>query len=882
MALAYRGYYAFIKNPLKNSKGQNTSSVFVFLSAMLKIIREEKAENLVVVFDADKETFRHKMYKAYKANRPPMPDELKSQIPLILRLLETMNITMIRMPGIEADDIIGTLAMQAAEQGNTAFILSKDKDFAQLIGKNIILIDPKMQEEKTIYIKEKHIREKFGVPPEKMVDYLALVGDASDNIPGVAKIGPKTASELLNTHGNLDAIYTSLDKITKKAVKKNLEENRENAYLSRKLVSLKTDIDIKEKSFEVGQLEGQAYIDFLKEMEFKGFLRQAPAGSPKKEKAVKYQVVNDKKTLKALQAHSLGAACLAVDTETDSLDVYQANLIGLSLSFKAGEAFYIPVAHRAGKNIDSKDFKAALSSILANKKSVKTGHNLKFDLFILKKHGFKVHGPLFDTMVAAYLLNPGTRQHNLDFCALDCFSYQMQPITALIGEKKKDQISFDLVDIDSACFYSCEDADYTLRLKMEYEKRLKAKKLNKLFWDIEMPLLEVLLDMEESGIKIDTPFLKELALEYEKVLSALHKQITGEAGEEFNINSPKQLSEILFNKLGIKPIKKIKTGYSTDSEVLETLAKDHKLPQLILNHRQYTKLKSTYVDALPVEADRNHLIHTSFNQTITATGRLSSSKPNLQNIPVRTETGREIRKAFIPRKRENLLISADYSQIELRVLAHISNEKTLIEAFLNDDDIHKRTASLVFNIMPALVSSQQRSMAKTVNFGIVYGQSAFGLSQQLHIPQKEAKKFIDNYFQSYPGIRKYMDTSMAFAKENGFVETLYGRRRYLPEINSDNRAMRGFAERTAINTPIQGTAADLIKIAMIRINKKIRENIIKAALLLQVHDELIFEVDKKEAEGALTQIKREMEGVAKLKVPLKVDVGKGRNWLEAH
>lgn len=883
MGLVYRGHYAFIRNPLKNSTGLNVSAVYSFLMSLLKLIEEEKAEHLAVVFDTDRATFRREIYQDYKAHRPPMPDELKAQMPYVMRLLSAMNIPVLQQAGVEADDIIGTLAIRTAKSNGKAFILSKDKDFSQLVSENIILIDPKMQGEKTLYYGPEEVKEKFGVGPDKIIEYLSLVGDASDNVPGVAKVGPKTACELIRKFSTLENLYASLDQIPQKGLKKNLEENQENAFLSRRLVTIKTDVEIPESTFGFGPIDTDAYRDLLKELEFTTLLKNLGSGHKQPDaRPHDYRIILTPEDLKAFTDRAEATGYLALDTETTGVDAHNAALVGISLSITETEAVYLPLGHESGSNLDSGSLQQHLKPLLESADILKIGHNLKFDLLILKRHGLQVKGPCFDTMIAAYVLNPGIRQYGLDALALDRFSFHMQPITELIGDKKKDQIPFSKVEIAKAADYSCADADYTLRLKHCFERELKDKSLDKLFHEIEMPLMQVLLVMEENGIRIDIPMLKELSLEYDKTLYALQQEIIEKAGREFNLNSPKQLQEILFTDLKIKPLKKLKTGYSTDSDVLEALAAEHEIPRLILVHRKFSKLKSTYVDALPETADAEGLVHTSFNQTVAATGRLSSSGPNLQNIPVRSEEGRELRKVFIPRKSGRVLVSADYSQIELRVLAHVTGEEALIEAFLQDEDVHRKTASLIFSVMPALVTDEQRAIAKTVNFGIVYGQGAFGLAQQIHVPAREARDFIDNYFLTYPKIKLYMDSTIASAKEKKYVETLYGRRRYLPEIDSDNHAVRAFAERTAINTPIQGTAADLIKIAMNRLQQRIDSGALPALLLLQVHDELVLETDEANGERVLAAVKEEMEGAAQLRVPLKVEAGLGKNWLEAH
>ncbi|MBL8028985.1 MAG: DNA polymerase I, partial [Fibrobacteres bacterium] len=875
MALAYRGHFAFIRNPLKNSKGFPTSALYSFLSVLRHFIDNEKAAEIAVVFDTDRETFRKEIYAEYKAHRPPMPDELKIQIPEIMKLLQLMRIPVLSMPGVEADDIIGTLAVKHAAAGGKAYIVSKDKDFGQLVNDNILLIDPKVQAGAVARIGADGVKEKFGVPPDRIIDYLALLGDASDNVPGVPRVGEKTAVELISKFGSLDDLYARLDEVEKKGLKKALEENKENAYLSRTLVTIKTDVELAQTEFPYGPEDGENYAAYLKEMDFNQFFKSSVAVQKKSAPAVEYRTIRTHIELSEYLNSISSAAAVGIDTETDGLDPLSAPLAGISLSAEEGKAVYIPVSHVEADNCPIESVRELLLPFLNRKDIVKAGHNLKFDLAVLNKHNLRIEPPFFDTMIAGYLLNPGSRQLGLDDLVLARYDIAMQQITELIGEKKAQQILFSQVPVASATPYAAADADMALRLMKAMKPELDSSGLAGLFLDVEMPLMTVLLSMEELGIKVDKPFLEQLSNDYDQKLIELQRDIFKEADAEFNLNSPKQLQEILFVKLGIKPTKKNKTGFSTDAEVLEELASQHPVPRLIMQHRKYQKLKSTYVDALPLWADKNDRVHSSFNQAIAATGRLSSSEPNLQNIPIRTDEGRELRKVFIPASDDHVLVSGDYSQIELRVLAHVANEKVLIEAFHEGEDIHKKTAALVFGMIPSMVTAEQRAMAKTVNFGIIYGQGAFSLSQQLGIARGEAQRFIDGYFATYPAIRTYMDNMIKFGRENGYVETVFKRRRPLPDILSKNHQDASFAERIAINTPIQGTAADLIKIAMVRIQKKIDSGLLKASLLLQVHDELVLECRKEDAETVTSIVKYEMEHAAELKVPLKVDIGSG-------
>jgi DNA polymerase-1 len=881
-ALAYRSYFAFIRNPLINSKGENTSAVFGFTNSLLKILKENNPDYMAVVFDTKAPTFRHEIYEEYKSTRAKMPPEMAEQLPRVREVTEAMNLPILEIDGYEADDLMGTLAQRAKDKGMDVILVTGDKDFLQLVDEHIKVLNPKRGGEEPELLDEKGVEEKFGVPPEKVIEVLALMGDASDNVPGIPGIGEKTALGLIAEFGTLENVLKNAEKVKKKNVQKGLKEHADLARLSKKLVTI--DIKVPYK-LEFSQLKRKDFhsprlLALFKELEFTRLLQEI---SPtQKEEKVDYRIVNSEKELKKLVAELKEAGEFALDTETTDLNPIDADLVGLSLSIKEKEAYYIPVGHADKEgNLDLSLMMENLKGILEDEKVKKTGHNLKYDLQVLRRSGIRLEGIGFDTMVASYLLDPSYRQHNLNYLALEHFEHSMIPITDLIGSGKK-QKSFAEVSIEDACKYSCEDVDFTLRLKKIFSPKLSQFSLEELFSKVELPLIEVLAEMEMVGVSIDTAFLGKLSKQAEGQLEGLTSQIYKLAGREFNINSPQQLSQVMFEDLKLPSVRKTakKTGFSTDIGVLEILAKEHPLPALLLEFRQLSKLKSTYIDALPKLVNkRTGRIHTSFNQAVTATGRLSSSDPNLQNIPIRTDLGKQIRKAFIPRDKNFVILSADYSQVELRILAHFSQDRTLVESFRKGEDIHNRTASEVYGVKIDEVTSEQRGIAKTTNFAIIYGVSAYGLSQQTDMTVQEAAVFIDVYFKRYPQVREYIDKTIELTREQGFVTTLLGRRRYIPEINSSNRQKREFAERTAVNTPIQGSAADLIKVVMIDIHRDLEKR--KSKMLLQVHDELVFEVHKDELNQIKGMVKDKMENTVKLDVPIKADIGIGKNWLEA-
>jgi len=884
-AVAYRSYFAMIRNPLINSRGENTGAVFGFVNSLTKIIRDFRPDYIAAVFDTPAPTFRHKMYEEYKSTRAKTPFELVEQLPWIDQAIEGFNIATIRIDGYEADDIIGTLSIKASAAGYEVLMFTGDKDFYQLVTDKIRILHPK----DFSIIDPAGVEEKFGVLPEKVIDVLALMGDASDNIPGVPGIGPKTAVSLVREYGDLERVLEKGPRARKGKVAQMLALNKEQARLSHNLATIKTDcpIEFDPESLRLKEPLNLKLAELFQRLEFKNLMEkyahpeaESLFKSKTGEPTADYITLTGLPDLDTLLTEIDKRGEVAIDTETTSLNALKAKLVGISLSFKEASACYIPVGHAHGKNLPLSDVLERLAGLFRSNVKI-IGQNMKYDRQVFKNHGVDPGRPYFDTMVAAYLINPGSRGYNLDSMALERFKYKMMPITDLIGSGK-EQKSFAQVDIARATFYSCEDADFTYRLKNVFEPELKELLLDKLFHEIEMPLIAVLGDMEEAGVKIDTEYLRQLSGDYGEELSRIENSIYEEAGERFNINSPQQVARVLFDKLNLRSTRRTTKGgaRSTSVDILEKLAAIHPVPRMMLDYRQLVKLKSTYIDALPALIDpETSRVHTSFNQTIAVTGRLSSSDPNLQNIPIRTEEGRRIRRAFIPADNDYRILSADYSQVELRIMAHFADDKTMIESFMSGEDIHRRTAAEVFGVKIEDVTNEQRRAAKTANFAIIYGVSAYGLSQQSELSLNASKDFIDIYFERYPGIKKYMEDIKNFAREKGYVSTLFDRRRYLPDITAKSAQARQFAERTAINTPIQGTAADMIKIAMIRISDSIKG--FKSKMVLQVYDELVFDAHKDELENLKKTVRIEMEGAVKLKVPIKVDMAIGENWLEA-
>lgn len=916
-ALIFRSYYAFISNPMRNSKGKNTSTAFGFTITLDDVLKNQNPSHIAVAFDPSGPTFRNDLFPAYKANRQETPEDIKAAVPYIKKIVEAYNIPVIESAGYEADDVIGTLAKQAEKEGFKVYMMTPDKDYNQLVSENIVLFKPRKSGNDSEIIDSNAICSKFGIQdPAQFIDILALWGDSSDNIPGVPGIGEKTAIKLISEFGSLDNVYNNLDKFKGKQLE-NLVNFKEQAYLSKDLVTIRLDVPvtfhaetyIKEPSnpeklreiFE--ELEFKTLLNRIPGREssspaqtqtstespgqgnlFSGFSQETPSHStfdnlssiPKN-----YSLRNDEKSIQNLSMLLNEAKAFSFDTETTDLDIFAANIVGISFSMKAHEGFYIPLSQNYDEAVKRLSL---LKKPLENKSILKVAQNLKFDMRILKKYGIEVAGELFDTMIAHYLLRP-EQKHNLNILSENYLNYSPVKIEELIGEKGRNQGNMKDVALDKIADYAAEDADLAFQLYEKFSPELDKEGLTELSEKIEMPLIGVLAEMEHNGIKLDIPSLEEFRIELVKDILESEEKIFRLAGTDFNIQSPKQLGEILFDRLKIDPdAKKTKTKqYSTSEDVLVRLTDKHEIVSEVLTYRGLKKLLSTYVDALPklIEPTTGK-IHTSFNQTVAATGRLSSNNPNLQNIPIREERGREIRKSFIPDNPENIFLSADYSQIELRLMAHLSKDENMIEAFLQGEDIHTATAAKIYKTEVANVSREMRSRAKTANFGIIYGISAFGLAQRLNISRTDAKELIDNYFETFPGVKAYMDTSIKMARDAGHVVTMLGRKRYLPDINSRNQTLRGMAERNAINAPIQGSAADIIKIAMIELNRKIKEAGMASKMILQVHDELVFDMKVSEQADLLKMVKTEMENAIKLSVPLIVDMGTGSNWFEAH
>ena len=876
-AYFYRAYHAVA--PLTTANGLPTHAAYGFTNILLRVIREKSPEFLAVAFDAKGPNFRHEMYSDYKANRPPMPDDLAVQIPYIKKIVEAHNILTMEEQGVEADDLIASAARKLAAAGYKVVVVSGDKDLLQLVGDDITFWEPM----KDVVMDSEGVKKKYNVYPDRLLDFFALMGDKSDNIPGVPGIGPKSAEKLINEFGSLENLYENFDSIKKSKMKENLAIHKDDAFLSRELIDLKEDLDIPldEKDYRLPGPDTDKLKELYTELEFTRLLKaEIPVEAVSTEG---FLLVQTDEELAGLVQVLQKADLMVLDTETSDLDPLSAELVGLSICVDPGQAFYIPMGHRdeEGKLLSGQLAKEVvlktLQPYLEDEKLPKLGHNLKFDYAILKMQGggVSVKGPLWDTMIAAYLLDPGRRTFKLDDLCREILDLKLTAFSEVTeGDKRSD--SFVFIGLEDAKNYSCEDVYGACLLWEEFKPKLKKQKLWSLFADLEIPLVPILAEMELAGIKLDTHLLKELSEEFGAKLTELEKEIHKLAGEEFNINSPKQLGEILFDKLKLPHGRKTKTGYSTDVKVLEKLS-FHELPQAVLIHRTLSKLQSTYVEKLAsLVHQTTGRVHTSFNQTVTATGRLSSSSPNLQNIQIRTEEGQRIRQAFIPEK-GHVFIAGDYSQIDLRVLAHYSQDKALLDAFRSGQDIHNQTAAEIFFVSPMLITPQMRRVAKTINFGIVYGMSSFGLAGQLNLSRKEAQTFIDRYFKHYAGVQQFMEDIVKQAREDLHVTTLLNRIRLLPDINSSNRTRREFAERTAINTPIQGTAADIIKLAMIKVEQELAKTELKAKMLLQIHDELVFEVPENEVDQTEKLVKDCMESVMKLDVPLVVNISVGKN-----
>ena len=884
----FRAFYG-IRQMLTNSAGLPTNALYGFTTMLSRVVRDEAPDYLAVVFDSKAKTFRHDLYPDYKANRDIPPEELAQQFPYFEPLVEAFNIATLRQDGFEADDIIGTMAKKGEAAGMAVTIVSGDKDMMQLITPHVHMLDT-MKDKR---FEKAEVIEKFGVPPEQVIEVMGLMGDSSDHIPGVKGVGPKTATELIQKYGSIEELYKNIDDIEKAKLKEKLETDKDNALLSRQLVTIDTEmkLDCKVEDLKVKEPDTDKLRAMFTELGFKSLLENLPEGSgegvaeqPATSKVeTHYETIMDVKSLDALVKKLKKAKEFALDLETTSKHPARAEMVGISFSWAEGEACYIPVSHRylgVPEQLDKQKVVEALKPLLEDAKLKKFGHNIKYDLIVLANEGVALKGVTFDSMLASYVLDPSKRQHSLDDLAMEMLGHQNITYADVAGKGAK-QIGFDEVSIDVAAEYAAEDSDITFRLTQALQSRLRDETL-KLYEELELPLIDVLADMEMTGVKVDREHLKKMSTKLSKALKKHEDEIYEMAGEMFNINSPKQLAVILFEKLGLPAKKKTKTGYSTDMSVLEELADGHELPAMIVNYRQLTKLKSTYIDALPLEINqKTGRVHTSYNQTVAATGRLSSSDPNLQNIPIRSDLGKEIRQAFVA-EGDDWLLSADYSQIELRILAHLSGDPALIKAFKNNEDIHTRTAAEIFGQPLDGVDEDARRMAKAVNFGIVYGLSAFGLSRQLKISPGEAKAFIDQYFDLYKNVKTFMDSTIEEARQCGYTVTMMNRRRYLPDLHSKNRQVRESAERVAINSPVQGSAADMIKLAMIRLHQLLPKQKLKSKMIMQVHDELVFECPVNEKREVEALVKKEMENVLLMQVPIIVHSEWGKNWDEAH
>jgi len=870
-AYIYRAYHAI--RPLSNSVGLPTHAILGFVNIIQRIIREKNPRYILVAFDSRGPVFRHEIYDQYKANRPPMPEDLSVQIPYIRKLVKAMNIPNLAIDGVEADDIIATAAVKLKEKGRKVIIVSGDKDLLQLVDDQVTMWEPmnnKMMDVQAII-------DKYHVSPEVLLDCFALMGDSSDNIPGVPGVGPKSAEKLINQFGSLDGVYEHLDEMKKSKMKERLVENKESAYLSKRLIRLKYDVPVPDDlhNYELGDADIEQLRPLYEELEFTKLLSNIKSSVSVPTDG--FMLVRDRQTLAQLGAELSKADIMVVDTETSSIDARTARLIGLSLCCNLDCCYYIPIAHvdEEGNLLDDQlaldEVLDVLRPYLESKDLPKLAHNMKYDYTVLRRNcDINMKGQLLDTMIGAYLVWPTGRSLKLDDLCMELLDLALTPFSALVADPKEEGC-FGRVEPEKAGNYSCEDVYSTFKLYQFLQPLLKERELTDLFKQTEMELVPILAEMEITGICVDPKVLEQLSVEFSDKLSYLEKEIYDLAGEKFNINSPKQLGTILFDKLRLPYGRKTKTGYSTDMKVLEKLANRHDLPARVMAYRNLAKLLSTYVDKLAILIDpQTGRVHTSFNQTVTATGRLSSSNPNLQNIPIRTKDGNRIRAAFVPEK-EKVFLSADYSQIDLRVLAHYSQDETLLDAFNNGKDIHARTAAEIFSVSEPFVTSDMRRAAKSINFGIVYGMSSFGLANQLEISRKQAQTFIDRYFEHYHGVKRYMEEIVEQAVRNGYVTTLLNRRRELPEIKAANKNRRGFAERTAINSPIQGTAADIVKLAMIDVDLALAKENLDVKMLLQIHDELVFELPEEEVKQATQLIRQAMESAMKLDVPLEVN-----------
>jgi DNA polymerase-1 len=874
----YRAYHALPE--LITAKGQPTNAIYGFTTMMLKLIEDELPEYIAVAMDARRPTWRDKIYPEYKANRPPMPEDLVQQLPYFTQILEALGVPFLHQEGYEADDLIATLVRESREKGFAAVIISGDKDLMSLVGDGVVMNDTLKGKIYTV----PEIEKKFGVSGEQLLDLLALAGDKSDNVPGIKGVGPKTALALLREYGSLENLLEHVSQIKKKGWRDKILTGLDDARLSRMLVTLDDQVSLETKLEDLsrGDMNFPRLQELFQELEF---YRLAKKIVPRKTiSSAGYRLIITTDQLREVADQLLTLKGFALDTETTSINAMSAKLVGVSLSWEEGEACYIPVGHApevAGKQVLLNDLQQYLGPLLDDPGIEKWGHNIKYDMIVLLRHGLIIAGKLYDTMVASYVLNSERHSHSLSAIALEMLQHASTEFKDVVGHGKK-ACTFDQVKLDIAAEYACEDASLTYLLHEQLLEKVKTSGLEELFYKLEMPLVSVLMRMEMAGVKIDAFLLNQLAADYEIKLKVMEEEIFAMSGANFNINSPKQLAEVLFERLNLPVIKKTKTGASTNVDVLNELATQHPLPEKILAYRSLAKLKSTYLDALPKLVNQETgRVHTSYNQTVAATGRLSSSDPNLQNIPIRGQEGANIRRAFVG-EGDNLIMSADYSQIELRILAHLSEDQELLAAFDRGDDIHTLTAARIFEVLPLMVTTDMRREAKVVNFGVLYGMSPYGLARELKIDRTTAKAYIDNYFSTYAQVKIYFEQLVAKAEKQGYVSTMLGRRRYLPEINSRNPNRREMARRMAVNSPIQGSAADLIKLVMINLDHRLESEGWKSRMIMQVHDELVFEVVPAEVESLREMVRREMTEIVSLRVPLVVDIGVGKNWQEAH
>ncbi|MCA0932696.1 DNA polymerase I [Lutimonas saemankumensis] len=929
-ALIFRGYYAFIKNPRINSKGMDTSAIMGFTNSLLDVIKREKPDHLAVAFDKGGSQIRTEAFPEYKANRLETPEAIKIAVPYIHKILEAMHIPIIEMEGYEADDLIGTLSVQAEKAGYKTFMVTPDKDFAQLVTENVVMYRPARMGNGIEIWDVDTVKEKFEIEdPKQVIDFLGMMGDSVDNIPGLPGVGEKTAKKFLKAYGSMEGLFENTHELKGK-MKEKVEANKELGLLSKELATIMLDcpVEFHEEDFELNTPDFNKVREIFQELEFRRSLENlnrifqdqlettappsndenkssedqaeghqldmfsVPSGDTDSNTSISgyrqaentdhlYQHVGTAFAQELLLKKLLQQPSVCFDTETTSLNTLEAKLVGIAFSFSKGKGYYVPVPK---EDEEAREVLQRFEPFFQNESIEKVGQNLKYDLKVLKNYGVEIKGPIFDTMIAHYLINPDMR-HNMNVLSETYLKYTPIPIENLIGKKGKNQGSMRDVSLELQTEYATEDADITWQLKGIFEKELESNGLTKLFRDIEIPLVDVLASMELEGIRLDEKYLKSLAIDLNKDIEHLENLIYTEADTDFNLASPKQLGVVLFEKLKLvdKP-KKTKTGqYATGEEILSKLAADHEIVKNILEWRGLVKLKNTYVDSLPNEVnEKSGRVHTTYSQTVAATGRLSSNNPNLQNIPIRTERGQQVRKAFVPRDENYTLLAADYSQIELRLIAEMSGDAQMKESFLKGEDIHRSTAANVFNVPIEDVTREQRSYAKTVNFGIIYGVSAFGLSQQTDLSRSEARELIETYYETYPTLKSYIAKQVDFARDHGYVETILGRRRYLKNINSRNAIVRSADERNAVNAPIQGSAADIIKIAMIRIHELLKKENYRSKMLLQVHDELVFDMHKDELELLRPLIKNTMENAYKMSIPLTVDIGLGNDWLEAH